>query len=347
MKKKWITSSGLALLLLSAALTGCNVQEEQPSANEQAEAETPVQVSTIQRGTLNLQNEIIGTATPTTAVDIYPKMSGDLISVHVEKGDFVSKGAVLANIESDDLKDQLDLAISQLEIAQSDYKNLRRSGTYTDTELTSAENMVSQAQIQVNQAQRAFDNAKVTTPISGQVVNVSSEVGEYVTATAPLFSVVSMDPITVNANLSGNQMLLLQDKEEIEVEVLDLGKTYSAKISYLSPVTDDTGFYTLEAKIDNSDGEIKSGMITKFLVDQELVKDALLVPTESIVEKNGVSTVFIVEDGYAVQKEVQVLESQSELSAVEGDLAENDIIVTRGQITLSDGNKVQIIEGAQ
>lgn len=103
----------------------------------------------------------------------------------------------------------------------------------------------------------------------------------------------------------------------------------------------------METQADNAKGEIKPGMTAKFIVDQEVQKDALLVPTEAIVEKNGESHVFIVKNGRAVEEAVEVLEAQSKMTAVKGNLQAKDQIVIKGQMTLSDGNKVKIIEGAR
>ena len=344
MKKHWLCASVLALTL-SAVLTGCTPQSEQPLQGAQ-EKETPVQVAPIEIGALSLQNEIIGTANPNKTIDVIPKLNGELSKLNVKKGDYINKGASLGSINAEDLEIQLQLEQFALEQAQDQYKNTHNAAP-AEMELDQAKRSVEQARLRVKQAQNRIDDAYLKAPISGQVIRVAAEEGGFVTSTSPLFTIVSTNPVTLTANVSANQMLLLQDRKEAKVEIPDLGKSFPSKITYLSPITNESGFYTLEAQADNKDDVIKPGMVAKFIVDQELLKDALLIPTESIVEKNGSAHIYIVKDGRAVEKAVEVLESQTKMSAVKGDFHKNDQVVVKGQITLSDGNKVKIIEGAR
>lgn len=332
----------------TAVLSGCTpAPEEATEQEQQEERQTPVQVDKVKQGSLTLQNEMLGTAAPSTAVDVFPKMTGELIQLDVKKGDKVKKGQRLGGVKGNDLRDQVELDEYALEIAQSNYKALARSEHTSDTELDQAKISIEQAKLRLRQSRTQLDNTSITTPFAGEIVNVNGELGGFVTTSSPLFSIISTDPIKITSQISASQMLILQTKNEVEVEIPDLGESYTAKISYLSPQTGDSGFYTLEAKFANPEEKVKPGMIAKLVVDQERQKDALLVPTESIIEKMGQSYIFVVADGRAVMKEIEVLESQSVLSAIKGDVKAGDEVVTKGQMTLADGNKVKLVEGAQ
>jgi len=340
----------LATTVLSVVVTACAAPADQQTVAEAPEKETPVQAAKVTKGALNLQNEIVGTVEPSAAVDIYPKLNGDLQKLNAKKGDNVSKGDVLAEVSASALRDQLELDQSSLELAQKQYKNVYSSGINANAvsdQLTQAEISLEQAELRLKQTKKNLADAVITSPISGQIVNANSELGEYVSPQAPLFTVVTLNPITLSAKLSANQMQKYLNETDATVLIPDLNQTFTAEITYLSPVTDQTGFYALEASVANDDLAIKPGMITKFQLQEQLVQDQLLVPTASIVEKSGSSYVFVIVDGRAVQKEIEIVESQSELTAIKGELSENDMIVVKGQTTLSDGNKVKLIEGAQ
>lgn len=348
-KKNWARKAVLAVSMTAIFATACAAPAEQ-TVTEAPEKETPVQVAKVTKGALNLQNEIVGTVEPSAAVDIYPKLNGDLQKLNVKKGDNVSKGAVLAEVSASALRDQLELDQSSLELAQKQYKNLYSSGlngNAVSDQLTQAEISMEQAELRLKQTKKNLADAVITSPISGQVVNVNSELGEFVSPQAPLFTVVTLNPITLSAKLSANQMQKFLNETEANVLIPDLNQIVQAEITYLSPVTDQTGFYPIEARVANDDLTIKPGMITKFQLEEQLVQDQLLVPTAAIVEKSGSSYVYQIVDGRAVQKEVAIVETQSELTAVKGELSEDDMIVVRGQTTLTDGSKVKLIEGAQ
>src|SRR5690606_33992448 len=114
----------------------------------------------------------VGTVEPSAAVDIYPKLNGDLQKLNVKKGDNVSKGAVLAEVSASALRDQLELDQSSLELAQKQYKNLYSSGlngNAVSDQLTQAEISMEQAELRLKQTKKNLADAVITSPISGQV----------------------------------------------------------------------------------------------------------------------------------------------------------------------------------
>lgn len=348
-KRKGMIRTVVVAALCAVAATGCAAPEETPAA-EAPEKVTPVQTAQVAVGSLGIESEIAGTVKPSAAVDVYPKLGGDLLKLHVKKGDKVEKGAVLGEVSAAALRDQLEIDQSNLELEQKRYKSVRManmSGSATDDQVTQAEIGMEQAMLRLKQTKSSLKDAVLTSPIDGQIVNVNAEAGGYVSPSAPLFSVVTLDPITLSANVSAQQMLLFQEQAEAEIYIPDLAMTVAAAITYLSPVTNETGFYTIEARADNADQAIKPGMLAKFRLKQQLAKDQLLVPTQAIVEKSGGSFVYVVQDSRAVLTAVEVVESQSDLTAVTGELKAQDVVVTRGQLTLSDGSLVKLVEGAQ
>lgn len=194
----------------------------------------PVQVAEVEKGSLSQQNEIIGTANPSRSVDIIPKLNGELVRLNVKKGDMVSKGATLGTIDADDLEVQLKLEQFSLEQAQDQYKTLHNAQA-SDLELDQAKRGIEQAQLRVKQASSRVADATLRAPMSGQVIRVEAEAGEFVSSTSPLFTIVSTNPVKFSANVSANQMLLLQNRKETKVEVPDVGKSFTARITYLSP----------------------------------------------------------------------------------------------------------------
>ncbi len=210
--------------------------------------------------------------------------------------------------------------------------------------IESAQAQVKQAEISVKQAQDALADAAIIATQSGEIVEVNAEVGDTVGQQSPLVTIVSLDPIIIEATVSSNQLNLFKKGAKINVDISVLNKQVEGVVSYISPVANQSGLYTVEAKINNANKEIKPGMIGKFVIDQVIVKEGLLVPTEAIVEQGGESKIYVVRDGRAVEVTIEVIESQTVLTAFKGDVKENEQVVIKGQNTLTDGNLVNIIE---
>lgn len=247
---------------------------------------------------------------------------------------------------------QYEQAVSAVQQAQIAYQQVLLASSSSEfgveqaqVGVEAAKISVSQAEINLQQARRQLNDATITAPISGQITEVNAEPGEMVGMQAPFVTIVQTNPITVTAELSVGQMLLLQNMEQINVELPDLGEIFTATITYISPTTNQTGFYTIEAELDNSDNRIRAGMVSKILMDQNLVEEAILVPTSAIIERAGETYVYIIRNDRAVRVDVEIIEQQTDFTAVSGDLKDGDQIVTTGQMTLSPDSKVRIVDG--
>src|SRR5699024_7820645 len=116
------------------------------------------------------------------------------------------------------------------------------------------------------------------------------------------------------------------------------------KVSYISSISTGSGLFAVEADLDSKDKEIRPGMVASIELDEVLVADSILVPTDAIIQQEGLDVVFIVENNEAVRKEVEVIRYGTDQTAVVGDLGENDKVVISGQNLLEDGNAVKIME---
>lgn len=247
---------------------------------------------------------------------------------------------------------QYEQAVAGAEQARIAYQQVLLATQDVDYSVDQAELGVEQAQIQVNQAninlnqaRKQLADATIVAPISGQIVNVNADPGELVSMQMPFVTIIATDPIIVTADVNVRQLLMLQEQEQVEVEIPDLGQTVMATITYISPTTNQTGFYTIEAQLDNPDQKIRAGMMSKIRIDQQLVEQAVLVPTAAVIEQAGESYIYVVKNDRAVRVDVEIIEAQTDITAISGDVSAGDQIVVSGQMTLSPDTKVRIIDG--
>lgn len=404
------------MVLLAAASiafvgSGCAAKPVGPETQE--EKQTPVKVSKITNSSLTVDKEIVGTMKADVNVTIMPKMSGELISLNIKKGDQVQKGQVLGKIDDRDLRTTVDLqqaaleaqkaaldvaianeksakttieggvsasaALNEASISWSDAKkNLERiealykegAVSKADYELAvtaehnaklnyekskidiekaeigvkSSQAQLRQTELNVKQAQDRLKDTLIEATQSGEVVEVNAEVGDAVSPQTSLFKIVGLNPVILESTISSGQLALFKEGQKVNVVIPVLHKEVSGIVSYISPIANDSGLYVVEAKIENKDKAIKPGMIGEFVLGQTIVEKALIIPTEAIIEQGGSTKIFIIKDGRAVEKVIEIIESQTDFTAIKGDVSDGDQVVIKGQNTLMDGSLVNIIE---
>lgn len=247
-------------------------------------------------------------------------------------------------------KDQASSEIG-LQSLESAVEQARIGVRIAESSVRDAEIAVQQAQAQVDQAQLAVEAAEenlnyktIVAPISGEILDVMAEIGEIASPQAPFATIVAVDRVKVSVNVLPTLLPSLQVGDMIDIEVEGVDEVLEGTISYVSPLSSGSGLFTVEADVNDPEGRVRPGMIASFVLDEVLVADTILVPTEAIVQKEGLDIVFIVENGVAVLKEVTVERFGTDWTAVTGDLKENDKVVTSGQTLLEDGDKVTVME---
>lgn len=227
---------------------------------------------------------------------------------------------------------------------QLDQVNLSKVQAENTIGIQTVETSLEQAQLSLESAKQRLDDKVVKATISGEVTSVDAEVGEMASGQSPLATVVAMNTVSLNVNLLQDHLDSFAVGDEIEVQVIGLEGTFKGTVSYISSISSGSGLFTMEVEIDNSDKVIKPGMVASIVMEEVLEQDKLMVPTKAIIQKEGKSVVFIVQENKAVQKEVEVIRFNTELTAVAGDLKENDLVVISGQNLLNDGDLVKVME---
>lgn len=179
-------------------------------------------------------------------------------------------------------------------------------------------------------------------PKAGEIANLNAEAGSIVSDTDPLAVIADFDTLKIQFTVTADELDLFK-KEAKHDAVID-GEKVEAEITSIGKLPDDTGLYPVEATFDNQDGDFVSGVVAKLSVPEKKVKDTIIVPTAAVVNGNGESFVFVVKDDQAVKTNVTIKETQSEQTAIKGEVDKDALIVTSGQTTLTDGSKVNVVK---
>ncbi|WP_077623415.1 efflux RND transporter periplasmic adaptor subunit [Sediminibacillus massiliensis] len=181
----------------------------------------------------------------------------------------------------------------------------------------------------------------------GEVNTLNAQEGGMVSGSEPMATIVDLDSLKVELTITTEDRNLFEDKETAAVSFSTLEEEVEADIDYVSSVPNDTGLYPVELSFDNSDYDIKPGMTAVVNLPEDVVSGTLLVPTSAVVEEADETYVYLIQDNQAVKTPVTIVNTQSDLTAVEGELSEGDSVVVKGQLTLSDGGEVSIMKEEQ
>lgn len=226
---------------------------------------------------------------------------------------------------------------------QLDQAELSASNKVTDL----ANGQLSQAELAYNQAKDALDNAVVVAPISGIITGNTLEPGTMVSNAQPSMNIVDINRVYVSIEVVEGLVNKLEKGQEVDLTIAAISEDpFNAVIDSINPIPDPrTQLYLVKVYVENIDNEIKPGMFANVNIPLEIKENVLSVPSEAIILQGEKNIVYVVENGKAIEKEVEIgLDNGVEVEIISG-LKDKEKVITKGLDYVKNGEDVKITGG--
>jgi RND family efflux transporter MFP subunit len=119
-------------------------------------------------------------------------------------------------------------------------------------------------------------------------------------------------------------------------------RTFNGRIARISPnVTANSRTLTVEAEVANPNNELKPGQFATIRILQSQTESAVLVPQKAVRTDGNVSRLFVIKDGRAEQRLVQLGQAEGDLVEIKSGVAADETVATSNVDQLSDGAMVR------
>ncbi|HEX8709665.1 MAG TPA: efflux RND transporter periplasmic adaptor subunit [Pyrinomonadaceae bacterium] len=247
----------------------------------------------------------------------------------IETGDVSRSAYDQQRAQRDQLQQQYEAAVTQ---ARQNYAGVE-----------TARAAVTSARTQIQQARKAIADAVVTAPISGYVSDRQADVGEYVTTSSKLVTIVRTNPLRVRIDIPEQAVAVIREGQSVSVSVSAYPeRAFSGRVARISPnVTANSRTMTVEAEVENGDGVLRPGQFATVRILEPQTSAALLVPARAVHTEAGTSHLFVVNNGRAEKRIVQVGQAEGDLVEIRTGIAEGEQVITSNIELLSDGTPVR------
>ena len=202
---------------------------------------------------------------------------------------------------------------------------------------------VNNADSALDLARRSLSYANVFSPIDGFVSERTADLGEYVSPTAKVATVVRINPLRVRIDIPEQAIPSVTVGQPVSVTTSAWpDRNFSGRIARISPnVTPTSRTLTVEAEIENNSGVLKPGQFATVRILQDRAEPAVLVPARAVRTESGVSRVFVMKDGYARERIVQVGQTEGDLVEIKSGISADEVVATSNLELLSEGVAVR------
>jgi len=287
---------------------------------------------------------------------VYALVSGKIKTVHVEMGDYVKQGQVLAVLQSTEvagISNDVSVAESNVELAK---KNLDTKKELFDGNLATQQDYIS-AQIDykkaVSELNRSKSVASITggssaaytlkAPISGYVIekNISNNSEVRQDNNSNLFTIADLSNVWIIANVYEADIPNIRLGDEVRVNTLaNPEKDYIGKIDKVYNVLDPEN-RTMQVRISmpNANGELKPEMFATVKVSTKPSASMLSIPSKAIVMDNSKQYVIVKKSSGLEIREIKLLRRIDGKAFVSGVQA-GEQVVTSSQVFIYDALNV-------
>lgn len=183
---------------------------------------------------------------------------------------------------------------------------------------------------------------RITAPVDGEIVQFKVKSGDPVTPEEPLGVIIDTETMEITLHVTSRERSQFSEEDTLNVTIEET--TYEAVVEQIDSLPNDTGLYDIQLSVENEENAIIAGMIVAVEREQTRIKDALIVPTEAVIEESDGAFVYVVKDDVVKQVTVDIQDMRSDETAIEGDLEEGDQVVVNGQLTVTDGSNVEVVK---
>ncbi len=366
--KHFVSLFGQAcLVLVLLVLPGCQSSSSEAARTQGQTAAAPPPPLTVQVAQPVLRTVVRtgrgqGALFAKESVILSNKREGYVDRVHVDFGDRVKKGQLLAEMEQEELALEVEVQESALKQAEANF--IRAKAEYTRAKELAAENLIPEQRLDANEADYKVTEARVRTaekilalarkrlrdtrivsPVNGFVQERFVNPGEYKQDASQLLELVVVNPLKLRAPVPERfaAASMIGMPLRVEVEALP-GQVFEGTLTRMAARVDHrTRSLRIEAEIPNPDGKLRPGYFARItgVLGEE---DALFIPRTGLARFAGVERIFIVEDNVVTSREVTSGMEDGDWIEIAKGLAEGETVAVSALNRLADGMTVQTQE---
>lgn len=256
------------------------------------------------------------------------RASNDLAQADFDRARMLNDKQLLSRADFDRSRSQADAARRQYDIARNNAEQQYQS--------------LLAARARLALARKALADAVVRAPFAGVVEQRLVSVGDYVTRSTKVASVMRIDPMRVELTVPGQYLAAVAPGRAVSLQVDAYpGRTFAGRIRYVSPALKaDSRALVVEAVVQNERGELKPGLFATAQIEQASGMPALLVPTSAVRTTSGTARVYVPSTAGVVEERIVTT------GDVSGNLIEITSGLTRGE-TVATSNVAQLADGVR
>lgn len=354
--KKWTVLMLLLVTAIFGSVIGFNEFKQQKIAEFMAnrpEPEFPVTVADVDAVDWVPVIDAIGFIEPNQGVTVANETSGVIQQILFESGTQVIENQPLVRLDSQVEQANLKSVQARLPAAKAKYERyqgLFKKGSVSKEAFDEAEASFFSLQADIESLKASIERREIRAPFSGVMGIRQVYLGQYLQTGSDIVRLEDISVMRLRFTVPQTDISRIHLGQSVDIFVDAYpDKTFSGSISAIEPAVNvQSGLIQIQADIPNSEGQLRSGMFARANILLPKLENQVTLPQTAITFTLYGDNVYIVNeenDELRVQQHVvKVGERMADIAHILDGVKPGDRVVTSGQVRLSNGAKVRVVE---
>lgn len=320
-----------------------------PSKNRDNKKKTNVRVHEVDLESLNIQSTYVGNLLPNQRLIMKSEIDGVIENIYFDEGEEIFQNKKLVDISTKELSLKLKIALADSKLAESNLnrdEELAKKNLIPNAQLDQTRTFAERASFNKELSKINLNKSLIKSPLKGTIKTRFVKVGEFVRKGDRLVEILDVDRILVKVNIPEQEILKIKIGQKVDIVLYILeNKMIEGQVKKIGLEADSSNrTFPVEIEVDNSERELRPGMLARATFTQRVDQDQVVVPRHAIMERDMGRIVYIVDNDIAIQRKVAIGITQREKVQVIMGLSKGEKLVIEGHTKLTDGEEINIVQ---
>lgn len=294
-----LTLLGLGSVL---ALAGCSGHETPPAAGPASAAPRAVKTTPVERSGSQAEIAVPGVVAARRRASLSARMPASVVALPYREGQWVEAGVVVVRLDDAAVRSAVAAAEADLAAAEADLARARallEKGAATPRELEQMSAAASGARARLTAARDQLAYTVLRAPFAGRVASRRANLGEVAGAGVPLIEIEGEGGLELRATVDPEVAAALVPGAKVQALVDGQASAVPATVTAIAPSGDPTTHrFEVKADLPARTG-LRAGLFGRLVVPGTTSEARLLVPASALVERGGLTGLFVLNEGKA------------------------------------------------
>jgi len=295
--------------------------------------------------------EVQGTVKADQTIDLHAEMGGTVTAILVKEGQNVSKGQLLATLDSEVIDNSVLQLDTQLALATTTFERQARlweQNIGSEIQYLQAKAQKEGLENSVKSLKAQARKMKIIAPFSGIIDQIYAKTGELTSPQKPFLKLVNLNKVYVESEVTETYLNSIKKDTKVLLNFRSIGTSVEASVSQVGNfINPSNRSFKMRIDLKNPNNELKANLLADIKIN-DFKANGTVIPTRLVQRdrdnKTFVYTIEPKENNHKVIKtyvtEVMNYDNQSYIS---DGLVPNSILVDKGARLVNNNEEVTLV----